>query len=649
MINVCCIKVGTKYDARYVNILFDMVRRNLPSGFPGRFICFTDDAAGLDQAIQSRKVPSDLTGWWAKLWLFSQDAFPDGGRVLYFDLDTVITGPLDDIVIYDGPFAILRDAYRVWGLQSSVMAWEAGNKYARAIWEQWISAGKPTFPGGDQQWIEECLGNAGWRVDLFQVRYPGKFRSYKVECRNIVPRGTSVVFFHGDPRPHEISVGWVPEAWRVNGGLTNEWIVQANVSEETLRANVEYATSLDCQWIKNGSITELPILIVAGGPSLKDQLWRIRGMAMSSYPIMAVNNAYKYLRDNGIQAGAQVMCDARKENLEFVAEPGVLKYYASQCAQEVLRVAGTDLICWHPAFTTYHDMIQDRKGSDVQVGAGSTAGLKAIAIAYILGYRNIMLFGFDSCYADTHHAYAQALNDSERILDAVFNGKHYKCAPWMVTQAEEFKELAIALANMGCTVQGYGDGLIKDVLENLELSPVDDRNIQLQFWLRTYKKPVGAEIGVFRGELSKRLLLRPDLTLYMVDHWASSDAASSYAQSGDFHARLSDGEQRAYYEAAKLNTHYARERARIIRKPSVDAAMEIPDGSLDFVFIDADHSYEGCRADIEAWLPKIKNGGFISGHDYDHPEFPHWGVKRAVDERFGSPEKGDNFMWRVQV
>lgn len=82
-----------------------------------------------------------------------------------------------------------------------------------------------------------------------------------------------------------------------------------------------------------------------------------------------------------------------------------------------------------------------------------------------------------------------------------------------------------------------------------------------------------------------------------------------------------------------------REHIITINKPSVRAAKFFADKSIDFVFIDASHKYENVKADILAWLPKIKPGGVIAGHDYvtdqNHPDL---GVAVAVNEVFnGKP------------
>jgi hypothetical protein len=78
---------------------------------------------------------------------------------------------------------------------------------------------------------------------------------------------------------------------------------------------------------------------------------------------------------------------------------------------------------------------------------------------------------------------------------------------------------------------------------------------------------------------------------------------------------------------------------------TADAVLLFGDEALDFVFIDADHRYEGVRQDIGDWLPKIRSGGMISGHDYNPQTFP--GVVRAVDELIGNQVRleQDHVWW----
>ena len=74
-------------------------------------------------------------------------------------------------------------------------------------------------------------------------------------------------------------------------------------------------------------------------------------------------------------------------------------------------------------------------------------------------------------------------------------------------------------------------------------------------------------------------------------------------------------------------------RAHLMEMTTHEAAALLPDESFDFVFIDADHSYEGVLEDIVDWKPKVREGGWILGHDFA-PGFP--GVEQAVTEAFGS-------------
>jgi hypothetical protein len=75
----------------------------------------------------------------------------------------------------------------------------------------------------------------------------------------------------------------------------------------------------------------------------------------------------------------------------------------------------------------------------------------------------------------------------------------------------------------------------------------------------------------------------------------------------------------------------------VIRKDSAAAAADYADHSLDFVFIDADHSYEGVKKDILAWLPKMKPDGILAGHDYAW----HEPIRQAVSDVFGAGDYSD--------
>jgi hypothetical protein len=119
----------------------------------------------------------------------------------------------------------------------------------------------------------------------------------------------------------------------------------------------------------------------------------------------------------------------------------------------------------------------------------------------------------------------------------------------------------------------------------------------------------GAELGVLKGQTYLHLLRTcPELTLIGVDLWA--DQPNTPGQEDkigrDFDGMLANIKQQS--------KGYG-DRARTIRDFTVDAASQVADGTLDFVFVDADHSSDAVRADIIAWQPKLKPEGKMLGHD----------------------------------
>jgi predicted O-methyltransferase YrrM len=138
----------------------------------------------------------------------------------------------------------------------------------------------------------------------------------------------------------------------------------------------------------------------------------------------------------------------------------------------------------------------------------------------------------------------------------------------------------------------------------------------------------GAEIGVWKGHNSVLLLEAiPTLKLYCVDPW----------ESGGDHVTMPTTTPEVFAEAREefqQLTSKFEDRCISIPNTSFVASQQIADGSLDFVFIDGDHTYTSAKQDLDLWYPKVRHGGVVSGHDYrwigagiKTPE-----VKRAVDE-----------------
>ena len=125
----------------------------------------------------------------------------------------------------------------------------------------------------------------------------------------------------------------------------------------------------------------------------------------------------------------------------------------------------------------------------------------------------------------------------------------------------------------------------------------------------------GAEIGVASGYYSQILMENiPELELLCVDSWQRRKSRN-----------------KCYPEAVQALSPYPK--ARLIKGFSMDVAKTVPDESLDFVYIDADHTYESVKEDINAWAKKVRKGGIVSGHDYyEFKLTKSCEVIRAVDE-----------------
>jgi predicted O-methyltransferase YrrM len=126
------------------------------------------------------------------------------------------------------------------------------------------------------------------------------------------------------------------------------------------------------------------------------------------------------------------------------------------------------------------------------------------------------------------------------------------------------------------------------------------------------------EIGSFSG-VSSELFSLHCKEIHCVDLW-------------DTYWEIEDKQRTEFaeYTFNKLVSNY--NNIKKIKDSSTNAANMFQDKSLDFVYIDAAHDYENVKKDILAWLPKVKDGGYIAGHDYRYD--PNIGVYEAVNDIF---------------
>lgn len=160
------------------------------------------------------------------------------------------------------------------------------------------------------------------------------------------------------------------------------------------------------------------------------------------------------------------------------------------------------------------------------------------------------------------------------------------------------------------------------------------------------KKNTGAEIGVWKGETTDYLLTKfPQLHLYCVDPYIAYDHYKKYHHCGKYEDQKKFDQ--LYEKTREIIYKKHGERGEFLRYPSVVASECIEDKSLDFVFIDANHGYKFVCQDIEAWLPKVRNGGYYIGHDIHSNKDSHESVKRAVELFFGKEYKIKDECWYV--
>lgn len=224
------------YSPDYVNVMQSMLKRNM-DGVSYRMLCITDDDHGIQcetarlwddcSGLANASGPHRLPSCYRRLRLYDGETQRDlgissGDRIISLDLDTVICGPLRQVVETEGRFVgwKLAAEFHPWVYNGSFQMFTAGD--LQHIWSEFNPKTSPEvakqagYKGSDQAWLSmNLVGREGSN----DVPYP-VLASYPLHCvrRGYHSKDTRLVFFHGKRKPWSIEANsaspWIARHWR---------------------------------------------------------------------------------------------------------------------------------------------------------------------------------------------------------------------------------------------------------------------------------------------------------------------------------------------------------------------------------------------------------------------------------------------------
>jgi len=227
MKTILCMKWGTQYGVDFVNQLYNGVKNNLTGDF--RFVCLTDNDAGLNPAIDALPLPdiqlgdAHIMSGWRKISSLSPQLttapYNLSGTIMFFDIDMIITDNIDDLWTYDpGEFCIIENWTQIGkGIgNSSVYRYELETMHD--IFHDFESRYKDVYRDFDNEQMYLTMSVAQKQTVKW---WPQAWcKSFKIHCmpsrllRGVLspkmPKECKILVFHGPPKPTDAAIGkWV--------------------------------------------------------------------------------------------------------------------------------------------------------------------------------------------------------------------------------------------------------------------------------------------------------------------------------------------------------------------------------------------------------------------------------------------------------
>lgn len=226
-----------------------------------------------------------------------------------------------------------------------------------------------------------------------------------------------------------------------------------------------------------------PIALVGGGPSLREHLDELRQFDV----VMAVGSSHDFLMQEGVKVRYCIAVDAHPTVVaSYLKRPHVQTNYlvASQCHPSVFEALdGYQITLWHCLAKDSPEWLTELDPGYQGLGGGCTAGMRAFGMALCFGYRDLHLFGYDSCLSESGEGHAYPLQDEEEentclAVDVVFHvavggpdddvpsGQRFACYGYHLAQAQNFEEFFRHHHAMS-SFTFHGGGLMRHVHETM--------------------------------------------------------------------------------------------------------------------------------------------------------------------------------------
>lgn len=231
-----------------------------------------------------------------------------------------------------------------------------------------------------------------------------------------------------------------------------------------IRANVQAALARNLPELAASPISHDGTMVIVGsGPSMPSMVEAIRAERERGRPIFAVKGAHDFLCQHGITPDLWICVDPRSfTHLLTEANDQTTYLISSRCQPSIFDELKTRRVLL--IHTWAQEEHCDEYNGKLLIGGGTTSGLRAMTVSYVLGFKKLILYGFDSCLAHDKRTKRFTGEGVEpgKMVDVIVDGRRFWCNAAMAQQANEFQDYYKVMPDL--QIEARGDGLIAAIL-----------------------------------------------------------------------------------------------------------------------------------------------------------------------------------------